>query len=93
MRLTDGKQLVVDHVVFASGYRADITRVPSLAGLLDRIDITDGFPRLDLAFATTLPGLHITGFAATRDFGPFFGFVRGCPVAAAIIVENLRLRA
>jgi cation diffusion facilitator CzcD-associated flavoprotein CzcO len=93
VRLTDGEQLVVDHVVFASGYRADITRVPYLAGLLDRIDITEGFPRLDLAFATTLPGLHITGFAATRDFGPFFGFVRGCPAAAAIIVENLRLRA
>ena len=91
--LTNGTQLVVDHVVFASGYRADITRVPYLAGLLDRIDIVDGFPRLDLASTTTLPGLHITGFAATRDFGPVFGFVRGCPAAAAIIVDNLRSRA
>ena len=29
------------------------------------------------------------GFVATRDFGPFFGFVRGCPAAATLIVAAL----
>jgi hypothetical protein len=29
------------------------------------------------------------GFVATRDFGPFFGFVRGCPAAATLIVSAL----
>lgn len=93
VRLTDGEQLVVDHIVFASGYRADLTRVPYLTGLLNAIDITDGFPSLDLAFGTTVPGLYITGFAATRDFGPFFGFLKGCPAAATIIAEDLLARA
>jgi len=36
-----------------------------------------------------VPGLFVTGFAATRDFGPFFGFVRGCPVAAALTTAGL----
>ena len=31
----------------------------------------------------------MAGFVATRDFGPFFGFVRGCPAAATLIVAAL----
>jgi cation diffusion facilitator CzcD-associated flavoprotein CzcO len=42
--LTDGEPLVVDHVVFASGYRADITRVPYLAGLLTGSPSRTAFP-------------------------------------------------
>jgi hypothetical protein len=26
---------------------------------------------------------------AVRDFGPFFGFVRGCPAASTLIVRAL----
>jgi hypothetical protein len=63
--------------------------VPYLAGVLDRIETADGFPILDEHFQTSVPGLFITGFAATRDFGPFFGFVRGSTVAAAIIARRL----
>ncbi len=52
------------------------------------IQLTDGFPILDQHFQTTVPGLFITGFAATRDFGPFFGFVRGSTAAATIITAG-----
>ena len=89
VRLSNSERLAVDYVVFASGYRADLARVPYLAGLLGRIETADGFPVLDEAFATTLPGLYITGFSATRDFGPFFGFVKGSPAAATLIVRDL----
>ena len=92
VRLSNSERLTVDKVVFASGYRADLTRVPYLAGLLERIDIADGFPVLDEGFATSLPGLYTTGFSATRDFGPFFGFVKGCPAAATLIVRDLLSR-
>ena len=57
--------------------------------LLDRIDTVDGFPVLDERFQTSVPGLFMSGFVATRDFGPFFGFVRGCPAAATLIVAAL----
>jgi len=36
-----------------------------------------------------VPGLFVTGFPATREFGPFFGFVRGCPVAATLTTVGL----
>ena len=88
-RLSGGETLHLDRIILATGYRADLARVPYLAGVLDQVQIADGFPILDEHFQTTLPGLFITGFAATRDFGPFFGFVRGSTAAAEIIARRL----
>jgi FAD-dependent urate hydroxylase len=93
VRLSNGEGLLVDHVVFACGYKAELPRVPYLAGVLDRIQVTDGFPVLDEAFGTSLSGLYLPGFTATRDFGPFFGFVKGTPTAATLIVQDLLARA
>jgi cation diffusion facilitator CzcD-associated flavoprotein CzcO len=92
VRLSNAERLSVDKVVFASGYRADLARVPYLAPLLGRIDTADGFPVLDTSFGTSIPGLYLTGFSATRDFGPFFGFVKGSPAAATLIARDLLSR-
>jgi FAD-dependent urate hydroxylase len=86
--LSSGEILHVDHIILATGYRADLPRVPYLAGVIDQIQLADGFPILDEHFQTSIPGLFITGFAATRDFGPFFGFVRGSTAAATIIAAG-----
>jgi cation diffusion facilitator CzcD-associated flavoprotein CzcO len=93
VRLSDGDHLRVDRVVLATGYRADMSTVPYLAGVLDGIEQQEGFPVLDAGMRTTLPGMYVTGFAATRDFGPFFGFVKASPAAASIIVNDLVERA
>lgn len=93
VRLSNGEGLPVDQVIFATGYRADLARVPYLAGVLDRVRVSDGFPLLDEAFGASLPRLYLPGFAATRDFGPFFGFVKGAPAAATLIVGDLLARA
>ena len=37
-----------------------------------------------------LEGLYLPGFAATRDFGPFFGFVKGAPAAASIVADHIQ---
>jgi thioredoxin reductase len=89
VELSDGKRLTVDHVVLATGYKPDLANVAYLHPLLDRIETTDGFPVLDEYFQTSVEGLFMPGFVATRDFGPFFGFVRGCPAAATLIVAAL----
>jgi hypothetical protein len=54
--------------------------------------VVDGFPVLDESFQSSIAGLYVTGFASTRDFGPFFGFTKGYPAAAAIIVDDLLRR-
>jgi FAD-dependent urate hydroxylase len=89
LTLSDGSTLTADHVVFASGYRADLGQVPYLSGVIDQISVTDGYPDLSEGLETSLPGLWITGFASTRDFGPFYGFTKGCPSAARIAVDEM----
>jgi cation diffusion facilitator CzcD-associated flavoprotein CzcO len=89
LALTDASTLVVDRVVFATGYRTNLEAVPYLGPVLDRVRVSDGWPELDDGFQTSLPGLSVTGFASTRDFGPFYGFTKGCPSAARIAVDAL----
>jgi FAD-dependent urate hydroxylase len=89
LTMSNGGVLTVDSVVFASGYRADLARVPYLAGVLDQVSVTDGFPDLTEGFETSLAGLYVTGYASTRDFGPFYGFTKGCPSSARIAIADM----
>ena len=90
--LSSGDRLTFDRLIFATGYKADLPRVPYLNGFDGSLEVVDGFPVLDEAFQSSIAGLYITGFAATRDFGPFFGFTKGCPAAATLIVDDLLRR-
>jgi cation diffusion facilitator CzcD-associated flavoprotein CzcO len=93
MTLSSGERLDVDFVVFATGYRADLATVPYLAELIgDGVLVQDGYPVLDESFGSSAVGLYVAGFPTTRDFGPFFGFVRGAVPTAALIVEDLLAR-
>ena len=89
VQLSDGTELAVDRIVLATGYKADLARVPYLTEVLPLVATADGFPRLDDAFQTSLSGLFMPGFTGTRDFGPFFGFTKGCPAAADLVVRGL----
>jgi cation diffusion facilitator CzcD-associated flavoprotein CzcO len=87
-RLTDGTSIEADHLLLATGYKPDMTRVRYLPPL----ELADGFPVLDPDFQSSVPGLYITGFPSTRAFGPFFGFVAGATTTAHIIGEALSAR-
>ena len=93
VRLSGGAYVDVDHVILATGYRVDIEHVPYLSKttILPRLKAMNGFPVLDEDFQTSVPGLYITGIAATRDFGPTYAFVRGCPSSAKIIGDHIQL--
>jgi FAD-dependent urate hydroxylase len=89
VQLSDGTSLSVDRIMLATGYQADLGRVPYLAGVLGSVATAGGFPVLDETFQSTLAGLYLPGFTGTRDFGPFFGFTKGCPAAAALVTRGL----
>jgi hypothetical protein len=76
-------------VLLATGYSADVTKIRYLRGVLENVSVVNGSPMLDENFQSSVPGLFFAGFVAVRDFGPFFGFVRGCPAAATLIVRAL----
>jgi cation diffusion facilitator CzcD-associated flavoprotein CzcO len=90
VRFDDGSQRLVDHVVLGTGYRIDVRRYPFFsAGLLERLDIVDGYPRLGEGFETSLPGLHIIGAPAAWSFGPLMKFVAGTEFASPALQSRV----
>jgi thioredoxin reductase len=87
-RLSQGTDLLVDRVILATGFRMQLERLGFLCGqtVLPKVETRDGFPVLSSQFESSLPGLYFTSFASTQQFGPFFGFVRGCPTTARILL-------
>jgi cation diffusion facilitator CzcD-associated flavoprotein CzcO len=93
VRLDNDEKFTVDEVVFATGYRVDLQRVPFLAsGLLPKLEVEAGFPVLDVNFQTNVPGLFVTSLAATRDFGSFLAFTVSVRAQAKIIGDAVRRR-
>lgn len=93
VELDDGTILTVDEVIFATGYRVDLHRVPFVEnGHLPGMEIQDGYTALDVGFQTSVPGLFITSLAATRDFGSFLAFTVSARAQAQIIGEAVKAR-
>jgi cation diffusion facilitator CzcD-associated flavoprotein CzcO len=75
--------LRVDHVISATGYRADLRRLPFLsAGLRGRIELAGQSPFVSDNFETTVPGLYAVGLSAMETFGPLLRFMVGAEFAA-----------
>ncbi len=85
--LSNGETLLVDQIIFATGYKVNIAQVPILASgnILNGLNTRNGFPELDDHFQTSIPGLFITSMPATQDFGPFFGFTVAVRASAQLI--------
>lgn len=91
LQLDNEESFTVDEVIFATGYRVDLGRVPFLSDqLLSRLQMQDGFPVLGLDFQTNVPGLYLTSLAATRDFGAFLAFTVSVRAQANIIGRSIR---
>jgi thioredoxin reductase len=71
-------QVRADHIIFATGYRIDVNRVPFLSREITRhIHRVNGAPLLNRHYESSVPGLHWIGPAAAPSFGPVCRFVHG----------------
>jgi FAD-dependent urate hydroxylase len=83
LRLSDGSERTVDHVLLGTGYAIDIAKYPFLAPeLVAQIATTAGYPRLGPGLESSVPGLHFLGAPAALSFGPIMRFVVGTWYAA-----------
>jgi FAD-dependent urate hydroxylase len=94
LRLNDGSERCVDHVLLATGYRVDISRCAFLAPkLLRSLRITNGYPALTAGFEASVPRLHFLGGPAAGTFGPLMLFVAGTKYAATRLTRCVVGRA
>jgi FAD-dependent urate hydroxylase len=89
--LSNGELVSADGVVFATGYKVQIERVPFLYPLVasGALRTRNGFPELDDHFQTSIPNLFITSMPATQDFGPFLAFTVSACVSASLIGDAI----
>jgi len=90
--LSDGGRLAVDHVILATGFRADIRAMTMMhPSLVARIR-TNGFvPVLNHRFESTVPGLYFVGMTTLQAFGPLYRFVAGAPAAARRVARAISI--
>lgn len=90
VRLDDGSERIVDHVLLGTGYRVDVAKYDFLAPVLAQsIDCCNGYPILKPGLETSVEGLHILGAPAAWSFGPVMQFVSGTHYASRSLVRSI----
>ena len=106
--LSDAHRIDADHVILATGYKVDVTRLPMLhPSLLRQVRTQTAIPGVATAgsgcapvlspwFESSVPGLYFVGATSMRAFGPLYRFVVGCKAAAtrvsAAVARQVRTR-
>ncbi len=79
------------HMIAATGYRAEVARLPFLdPALVARLQTERGSPWLSRHFESSIPGLHFVGPAAANSFGPVARFAFGANFTALRLTRHLR---
>ena len=90
VRLDDGSERTVDHVLLGTGYRVDVSKYNFLAPeLVQSISRHNGYPKLCAGLETSVPGLHILGAPAAWSFGPVMQFVSGTTYASRALMRQI----
>jgi FAD-dependent urate hydroxylase len=81
--------LAADHIIAATGYRGDISRLPFINMKRTEISSVGGVPVLNHAFESSVPGLHFVGYMSAATFGPSMRFIYGTRFAARRVSRYL----
>jgi thioredoxin reductase len=86
-------QLVVDHVIAATGYRVQVGSLDFLNPTLQRAVATvRGYPVLSANFESSVRGLYFIGLAGAGAFGPMLRFVYGSRFAGQRVAAGVAPR-
>jgi hypothetical protein len=90
VRLDDGSERTVDHVILGTGYRVDISKYDFLSPeLVKSIRRSNGYPWLSEGLEASVPGLHFLGAPAVWSFGPLMQFVSGTNYASRALIRSI----
>ena len=82
-------ELSADHVIAATGYRPEVSRLPFLEQVAGDIRTIKGAPLLNRSLESSIPGLHFAGFMGAATFGPSMRFIYGARFAAQRLSQHL----
>jgi cation diffusion facilitator CzcD-associated flavoprotein CzcO len=83
-------EVAADHVIAATGYRPDLSRLTFLdESLRSRLRTVAGTPVVDRDYQTSAPGLFVVGPGVAPTFGPVMRFVYGADHAARTVGRRL----
>jgi hypothetical protein len=86
----DGSKRTIDHVLLGTGYRMDVSKYDFLAPeLIQAISRFEGYPRLQVGFESSVPGLYFVGAPALWSFGPLMHFVVGTRYASRSLLRHI----
>jgi len=87
------KTVSADHLIAATGYQVELSRLLFLGDALrGRIRTAGGAPVLSTNFESTVPGLYFVGLAAATSFGPLLRFAFGAGFTARRLSRHLAHR-
>jgi thioredoxin reductase len=92
LRASDGaeREIVTEHVIAATGYRVDLSRLAFLSPeIRSKIRTVNSGPALSSSFESSVPGLFFAGIAAANSFGPVMRFAFGAGFAARTLTRAL----
>jgi thioredoxin reductase len=83
-------ELIVDHLIGATGFRVSISRLRFLDDTLrGQIQAIEDTPVLSRNFESSIPGLYLVGVASANSFGPLTRFAYGAMFTAKHITRHL----
>ncbi len=84
------RQMEVDHVIAATGYKVAISKLPFLdPPLRERVAVVADTPILNRQFGSSVKGLYFVGAAAANSFGPLLRFAYGAEYTATRLAKHL----
>ncbi len=90
LSISDQTEFTVDHIILATGYQADVSRIALLSPAIKaNIRTYLGSPVLNTWFESSVPGLYFTGFSSLLSFGPLYRFVAGVPATAPRVAGSV----
>ncbi|MDE1984933.1 MAG: NAD(P)-binding domain-containing protein [Alphaproteobacteria bacterium] len=95
LKTASGERKIVtcDHVIAATGYQVDMTRLRFLSEAIRKQISPDGrSPAVSSRFETAVPNLYTIGMTAMASFGPLLRFMVGAEFVAPRLAGALRRR-
>jgi len=82
----------VHFIVVCTGYKVNLSRLSFLSSgtVWPQLELSNGYPRLDRQYQSTVRGMYFVGHMSTQDFGPLGRTAVGSAWQARSIISHIR---